>query len=322
MAVVGQDTGNRSLRASKRQGDAIFRGVTFFFAAIVIAAAAALAISIVLQAWPALQQVGFGVLGGTTWDPNHHLFGGLSFIYGTFVTSLVALVFAGVIGLMVAIFLVEMAPPFISRPVSFLVEMLAAVPSVIFGLWGIFVLIPLVTPVEAWINAHLGFIPLFSTPGSSTGSLMIAALVLAIMILPTVAALSRDVMNSVPGSQREGMLALGATKWEVIRNVVIPYARAGIIGALVLALGRAIGETMAVTMVIGNSTRISSSLFSGGYSIAAVLANEAQEALSDPLHIGSLFELGLLLLLISVLLNALARLLVGRLGRLTGGPGR
>jgi phosphate transport system permease protein len=304
----------RSGRVS-RAGDGIFQGLTLLFALVVVAAAVILLFALVKQAWPALSKVGLGVLGGQTWDPNHLVFGGLAFIYGTLVSSLVALILAGSVGVMVAVFLVEMAPPAFARPVSFLVEMLAAVPSIIFGLWGIFVLIPLVNPVQDWLNSTFGFIPIFGGTPSSGGSLLIASIVLAMMILPTVAAISRDVMAAVPGSQREGMLALGGTRWEVVRRVVIPYARAGIIGALILGLGRAVGETMAVTMVIGNDPHIHASLLASGYSIAALLANEAGEAFGSPVYIGALFELGLLLFAISLLLNALARLLVWQVNR-------
>lgn len=302
-------------RASRRIGDTVFSGLTRMFAAVVIISATGLFISLVLQSWPALRKIGLSVLGGATWDPNRAVFGALSFIYGTFVSSLLALLLAGVVGVMIAVFLSELAPPVISRPVGFLVEMLAAVPSIIFGLWGVFVLIPLVNPIAMWLNAHLGFIPIFGGTPSSGPSMLNAIIILAIMILPTIAAISRDVMLAVPGSQREGMLALGATQWEVVRRVVIPYARAGIIGAIILGLGRAIGETMAVTMVIGNDPHIHASLLSSGYSIAAVLASEAGEAFGTPLWIGALFELGLLLFLISVLLNSLARLLVWSVNR-------
>jgi phosphate transport system permease protein len=314
--AVAEGTGERRhLGRGSRAGDGIFQGLTLLFALVVVAAAAILLFALVKQAWPALTKVGLSVLGGQTWDPNHLVFGGLAFIYGTIVSSLVALILAGSVGVMVAVFLVEMAPPAFARPVSFLVEMLAAVPSIIFGLWGIFVLIPLVNPVQDWLNSTLGFIPLFGGTPSSGGSLLIAGIVLAIMILPTVAAISRDVMAAVPSSQREGMLALGGTRWEVVRRVVIPYARAGIIGALILGLGRAVGETMAVTMVIGNDPHIHASLLASGYSIAALLANEAGEAFGSPVYIGALFELGLLLFAISLLLNALARLLVWQVNR-------
>lgn len=317
MAVVQRGGGRRDLRASTSGGDAIFRGVMLFFTSLVVLGALALVVSLVVQAWPALQQTGLSALRTEKWDPtgDSPVFGALSFIYGTIVTSIIAIVLAAIVGVMVAVFLVEMAPPIFARPVSFLVEMLAAVPSIIFGFFGVFVFIPLLLPLEQWLSATLGFIPIFGGPVYSGHNLLTTGIVLAVMILPTVAALSRDVMAAVPGSQREGMLALGATKWETVRHVVIPYARAGIIGAIILALGRAAGETMAATMIIGNSPHVHASLLQPGYSITAVLAAEAAEAFATPLYIGALFELGLILLLISVLLNVAARLLVWRVNR-------
>jgi phosphate transport system permease protein len=314
MATVTEDRGDRSLRARNRLGDRAFEGISFAFGLTVILSAVVVLFGIITQAWPALTTIGLGILGSQVWDANHNIYGALAFVYGTVVTSLLALLLSGAVGIMIAIFLVELAPPLLSRPISFLVEMLAAVPSIIYGLWGIFVLIPLLIPVEDWLNQHLGFIPLFGDTPSPSGSILIASIVLAIMILPTIAAISRDVMAAVPGSQREGILALGATKWEMVRKVVIPYARAGIIGAAVLGLGRAVGETMAVTMVIGNDPHIHASLLAPGYSLAAVLANEAGDTVNT-MHISALFELGLLLFLISIALNVLARVLVWSVNR-------
>ena len=317
MSVARRDEERLGLRSSTSGGDRVFQGVMLFFTALIVVAAILLVASLVKQAWPALQQVGLKALTSATWQPTSDkpLFGALSFIYGTVVTSIIAIILATVIGVMVAVFLVELAPPLVARPVSFLVEMLAAVPSIIFGFFGVFVLIPLLLPVEQWLNATLGFIPIFGGPVYTGHNLLTTGIVLAIMILPTIAALSRDVMAAVPGSQREGMLALGATKWETVRHVVIPYARAGIVGAIILALGRATGETMAATMIIGNAPIIHASLLQPGYSITAVLASEANEAFATPIYIGALFELGLILLLISVLLNVAARLLVWRVHR-------
>jgi len=315
MAVARQGGERLDERAAGQGGDAVFRNVMMFFTAVVVLAAVAIVFSIIKQAWPALMNLGLGVLRSQNWDPPNNAFGGLSFIYGTLVTSLIAIVLAGAIGVMVAIFLVELAPPMFGRPVSFLVEMLAAVPSIIFGFFGLFVLIPLLLPFEQWLNKTLGFIPIFGGSVYTGRNLLTTSIVLAIMILPTVTSLSRDVMSAVPGSQREGMLALGATQWETVRRVVIPYARAGIIGAIILALGRATGETMAALMLIGNSPQLHASLLQPGYSITAVIAAEAGEAADTPLHIGAIFELGLILLLISVLLNVAARLLVWRVSR-------
>ncbi len=315
MAVVPRNIGGGDLHASTQRGDSAFRGTVLLFTSLVVLAAIALVVSLVVQAWPAIQQTGLGVFKSATWNPDSNLVGGLTFIYGTLATSLIAILLAGVVGVMVAVFLVELAPPLFARPVSFLVEMLAAVPSIIFGFFGIFVLIPLLLPFEQGLGKALGFIPFFGGAVYSGHNLLSTGIVLAIMILPTVAALSRDVMTAVPGSQREGMLALGATRWETVRHVVIPYARAGIVGAIILGLGRATGETMAATMIIGNSSHFHVSLLQPGYSLAAVLAAEANEAFSSPLHIGALFELGLILLLISVVLNVAARLLVWRANR-------
>lgn len=310
-AVSGHHTADsRGGRADR--GDTIFRRLVLCSAALIVLAAVALVGSMLKQAWPALSSVGFGVFSSSKWAPGQQAFGALAFIYGTLVSSLLALLLAGIVGVMIAVFLTQLAPPAISRPVGFLVEMLAAVPSIIFGLWGIYVLIPLLVPVQTWLGTHLGAIPLFAGTPSPNGNILTAGLVLAIMILPTIAAISRDVLSAVPNAQREGMLALGATRWETIWRVVIPYARAGVIGALILGLGRAVGETMAVTTVIGNTPVISGSLLSAGYSIAAVLANESGEAFGNALHIGVLFELGLVLLVISVVLNGAARLLVWR----------
>lgn len=320
MMIVNRSAASSGLRSARRKGDTIFRGLTLLFAGLVILATVALVTSLVVEAWPALRQAGLSVVAGQNWDPNNGVYGGLTFIYGTVVTSLIALALAGVVGVMVAVFLVELAPRAVARPIGFLVEMLAAVPSIIFGFWGIFVLVPMMTDVNRWLNRTLGFIPIFGgDPYRVSGkSLLTTGVVLAIMILPTVAAISRDVMAAVPGSQREGMLALGATRWETVRRVVIPYARAGIIGALILGLGRAVGETMAATMVIGNSPQIQASLLQSGYSIAAVLASESGEAFGQPLWIGALFELGLLLLAMTVALNVLARYLVWRISRMGG----
>lgn len=324
MAVAprpGQEAERRSLRGTRDIGDPIFYGLNLFFAVVVIIAAIALVATIVVQAWPAIGTVGTTIFTSTNWNTNSHVFGALTFITGTLITSVVALVLAGVVGVMIAVFLVELAPPAVARPVSFLIEMLAAVPSIIFGLWGIFVLIPFILPFEQFLNSHLGFTVPFTNLSPFGGvfvvgnSIFTASIILTIMILPTVAALSRDVMTAVPGSQREGMMALGATRWEVVSRVVIPYSRTGIIGALILALGRAVGETMAVTMVIGNAQQPSPSLLTSGNSLASALANNLGEAFSDPVWLGALFELALLLLGISLLLNTIARLLVRQVNK-------
>jgi phosphate transport system permease protein len=255
------------------------------------------------------------------WDPVRGSFGALPFVFGTLVSSLLALLIAVPISIGVATYLAELAPGWIRQPFGFMVELLAAIPSVVYGLWGIFVLTPwLREHVQPALAATLGFLPFFQ--GTARGYGMLAGgLILAIMILPTIASVARDVMRAVPGAFREGALALGATRWEAIRVGVLPMARSGIVGAIVLGLGRALGETMAVTMVIGNRAEISASLFAPSSTMASVIANEYTEA-ADDLYLSALSQLGLLLFLVTLLLNVLARVLVWRVGRLPEGGGR
>ena len=256
-----------------------------------------------------LSHFGWHFLTGQTWDPVAEVFGALPFIFGTLASSLLALAIAVPIALGAAIFLSELAPLSLARPLGFLVEMLAAVPSVVYGLWGIFVLAPwLRESVEPLLVRVFGFIPFFSGPALGT-DLFAGGLILAIMILPTISSVSREVLRAVPLTLREAALALGATRWETVRIAVLPPARSGIVGATVLGLGRALGETMAVTMVIGNRPQIPHSLFSPAYTLASVIANEFSEATGD-LHLAALAEMGLILFGVSVILNAIARLLV------------
>jgi phosphate transport system permease protein len=252
------------------------------------------------------------------WDVVRDVYGALPYIYGTLVTSLVALLIAVPVSVGLALFLTEMSPPGVRSVVSFPIAILAGIPSVVYGLWGLFVLVPVLrTKVEPFLGSTLGFLPLFRGPAVGLGYLA-AGVILAIMILPTITSISIEVLRTVPLSLREAALALGATRWEAIRMAVLPYARAGILGATILGLGRALGETMAVTMVIGNSPTISGSLFAPGYSLPAVIANEFAEA-SGALHTGALAGLGLILFGVTLLLNVAARLLV-RLS--TRGPAR
>jgi phosphate transport system permease protein len=244
-------------------------------------------------------------------------FGAAPAIYGTIISSLIALVLAVPVSLGAAIFLSEIAPPWLRNPFSFLVEMLAALPSVVLGLWGIYILIPWVRdPVEKSLGSHLSFIPLFDGPPFGFGMLA-AGLILAIMVLPIITAISRDVMLAVPSSQREAMVALGATRWEVIFGAVLPYCRSGLVGAVILGLGRALGETMAVTMVIGRGYNITASLFQPASTAASTVASEFNEATYD-LYISALVELALILLAITLLANMVARLLVWRIARSPG----
>jgi len=278
---------------------------------------------IVLELWrvarPALRQLGFwSYLTGSDWDPVSGSFGAWPFVYGTLVTSAVAIAVALPVSVGLALFLSEMGPRKLRPPVAFAIETLAAIPSVVYGLWGLFVLVPLLREVvEPALAGTLGFLPLFRGPPIGLGYLA-AGLILAVMILPTVAAVTIEVLKTVPAPLQEGALALGATRWEAIRIAVLPYARPGIIGAALLGLGRALGETMAVTMVIGNAPEVHASLFAPGYSLPAVIANEFAEATGE-LHIGALAGLALVLFGITVLLNAAARVLVRAVAR---GPAR
>jgi phosphate transport system permease protein len=269
---------------------------------------------------PSIREFGFSFLWGRNWDPVKGEFGALPFIYGTVVSSLIALVIAVPLSLGVAIFLVEQAPQRIARPIAFLVELLAAIPSVVYGLWGIFVLAPVMREwVEPPLQRSLGFLPLFQ--GTITGiGLFTGGVILAIMITPIISAVVRDVLAAVPVSQREAALALGATKWETTR-VVLANAASGIAGAIILGLGRAIGETMAVTMVIGNRPQISASLFEPSYTIASVIANEFTEATGD-LYLSALVEIGLILFLVTFIVNGIAKLLVWSVTRGTSGTAR
>jgi phosphate transport system permease protein len=254
----------------------------------------------------------------STWDAVRDVYGALPFIYGTLVTSLVGLLLALPVSVGVALFLTEMSPPRVRSIVSFPIALLAGIPSVVFGLWGLFIVVPILRfKVEPFLAAALGFLPLFQGPRVGLGYLA-AGVILAIMILPTITSLSIEVLRTVPMPLREAALALGATRWEAIRVAVLPYARAGILGATILGLGRALGETMAVTMVIGNSPTISASLFAPGYSLPAVIANEFAEA-SGALQTGALAALGLILFAVTLLLNIAARVLV-RIS--TRGPAR
>ena len=262
------------------------------------------------QSRPALEKVGlWPFLSGSDWDPVQDSFGALPFLYGTVVTSLLAMAIAIPIALGLALFLTEMAPARLRRPIAYLVELLAAIPSVIYGLWALMVLVPLLrSTVEPLLGRALGFSPLFTGPPIGLGYLA-AGLVLAIMVLPTIASITIEVLRTVPASLKEGALALGATRWETIRLSVLPHARRGILGAVLLGLGRALGETMAVTMVIGNQPEIHASLFSPGYSLPSVIANEFAEAIG-PVHTGALAGLALVLLGVTLLVSIGARLLV------------
>ena len=310
----------RALSPTGNFGDAVFRGALFCCALLLVVIVVAMFFEIGSNARLSIAEFGFGFLKGREWNPIRGEFGALPFVYGTIVTSLLALAIAVPVSLGVAVFLVEQAPRSLARPVGFLVELLAAIPSVVYGLWGIFVLAPFLRvhvgpPLQKW----LGWLPLFQ--GTVTGiGLFTGGVILAIMVTPIVTAVVRDVLAAVPVSQREAALALGATKWETTR-VVLANGAPGIAGAVILGLGRAVGETMAVTMVVGNRPEISASLFDPSYTIASVLANEFTEATGD-LYLSALVELGLVLFLVTFLINGAARLLVWSVTRGTSGVAR
>jgi phosphate transport system permease protein len=302
-------TGSRSFMSRLRGGDELARLITFLAAAAVVL----ITVLLVYQLWinSALPRHKFGLkfLYTQTWDPMMDDYGALPFIYGTLVTSAVALLIAVPLGIGAAIFLAELAPPRVSDTLQFLIDLLAAVPSVIYGLLGVFIVVPLIrTVIYPALNKPLGFLPIFKGPSYGVGFLT-AGIVLAIMVIPYIISVSREVLLSVPRDQREAALALGCTRWESTWQVVVPFAKTGIMGSIFLAMARALGETMAVTMVIGNTPKIAASLFAPGYSIAAVIANEFTEATSD-IYLQSLIGLGLVLFLLTFILNGLARLLI------------
>lgn len=299
----------------RRLTDVIFRGFTLFLVLVVIAIVLGVAWVLISSSLPTIQRFGFSFLTNQAFDPVHDVYGVAPAIFGTLVTSAFAIIFAVPLGVGAAIFLVDFCPRPLRVPLAFISELLAAVPSVIFGLWGFLVLAPwLNTTGEPWLGLHLGFLPFFQGAPHGLG-LLAAGMVLVIMILPLIISVSREVMLNVPRSQREALLALGATRWEVIRHAVLPFARVGIMGGIILALGRALGETMAVTMVIGNqASQPSLHLFDTGYTLSSVIANQFGEA-TPGLFISALLEAGLIIFIITLITNVLARLLISRMGR-------
>jgi len=292
-----------------RGGDEVAYLLTFACAVAILVIVGLIVVELWTNSQPTVKQFGLGFLWSSRWDPNGGHFGALPFVYGTCVTAFLALLIAVPLGVAAAIFLAEMAPPRLSNILTFLIELLAAVPSVIYGLIGIFVLVPIIRDYLVPVLTRLfGYLPIFS--GDFYGvSFLSAGLVLSVMVVPFIISVSREVLLAVPVDQREASLALGTTKWETTWQVVIPNAKTGIIGSIFLALARALGETMAVTMVIGNTPKITPSLLSPGYSIAAVIANEFAEA-SGNLYVSSLIFLGLVLFGLTIVINALARILV------------
>ena len=315
ITVPQQALAEMRLAPPSKVGDRLFKWLTMIMGLSVGVLIVLVGFTLWRGAAPSVHHFGPRFLTSSTWDPVQEVFGALPFIYGTLVSSLIGLVIAVPLSIGTAVFLTELAPPRLRQPIVSVIEMLSAVPSVIFGLWGIFVLIP-------WLRVHLfpslqklfGFLPLFQGPNYGV-SMLAAGIIIAIMILPIITSVSREILRSVPDLQREAAYALGATRWEVTRIAVLSYAKRGLFGAVVLGLGRALGETMAVTMLIGNRPEISASLLAPGYTLASVIANEFSEATTD-LYLSALFEIGLVLFGVTILTNALAQLLIAS----TAGP--
>jgi phosphate transport system permease protein len=293
--------------------DTLFRVGTGAIAVLVIAVVVGIGIVLVKDSMLSVRKFGLNFWLTRTWDPVAGEFGALPFIWGTLYSSVLALLLSTPVALGIAIFLSELCPRVLRQPLAFLTELLAAIPSIVYGVWGIFVLVPAVRTLEVHMPAFLRGTPLFSGPPLGVGMLA-AALVLAVMVIPFTATVAREILKAVPIAQREAAYALGATRWEAIRLAVY-YGRTGIIGAVMLGFGRALGETMAVTMVIGNNPQVSLSLFAPQYTMAAVLANEFTEA-ADALYLNALVEIGLVLFLITVAINAFSRMMIWRVGRL------
>lgn len=295
--------------------DAVFARVTQFFALIVLATLAGIIATLVIGSWQTLTQTGPKFFVSDVWDPVRNLYGGMAPLWGTLITATIALVVGVPLSFGIAIFLTEMCPPALKRPLGTAVELLAAIPSIIYGMWGLFVLTPLIASIQPTLTATLGKIPLigviFQGPPMGIGVLT-AGLILSVMVIPFIAAVMRDVFDTTPAILKESAYGLGATTWEVVWNVVLPYTKTGVIGGIMLGLGRALGETMAVTFVIGNAYNISMKLFEPGNSIASSLANEFNEA-SDPAHLSALITLGLTLFALSFVVLALSRWLLSSL---------
>ena len=307
-------------RAGKWQ-DALFRRVTAAFAALVLVLLVSIIVALAFAAWPALAKFGFGFFGSSAWNPVTRDFGALAPIYGTLVTAAIALAIGVPVSFGIALFLTEMCPIALKRPLGTAVELLAAIPSIIYGMWGLFVFAPFFADhVQPWLARSFGAVwligPLFQ--GAPTGiGVLTAGIILAIMVIPFIASVMRDVFEIVPPILKESAYGLGCTTWEVVRRVVLPYTRIGVVGGIMLGLGRALGETMAVTFVIGNAYRIRASLFEPGNSIASALANEFNEA-ADPVHRGALIALGLVLFVLTLIVLAASRLLIAHLTRAEG----
>lgn len=308
----------RAALAGVAWGDRLFKWLLVLAALAVPALLVGLLWQLVDGARPAIAAFGTGFITSSTWDPVADQFGAWPLIFGTLLTSFLALLLAVPLSLGVAIYLTEFAPMAIRKPVTMMIELLAAIPSVVYGLWGIFVMIPFLTAtVYPWLQATFGFLPFFQGPIYGP-SVLSASLILTVMVMPYILSVSREVLLAVPDGQREAALALGATRWEAVTTAIVPYAKSGIIGAVILGLGRALGETMAVTMLIGNRHAMAASLFEPGYTMAAAIANEFADPTS-PMHSAALMYVALTLFAVTILVNAGARLLIWRVSRQRGG---
>ena len=302
--------------AGRKFGDRAFKWLTLVMALSIFVLIALIGVELAHGSRLALHKFGWHFLTTSNWDPVNDEYGALPFIYGTLVTSAIALIIAVPISIATAVYLTELAPLWLRQPLTMFIELLAAVPSVILGLWGIFVMVPFLRDmIFPWLQKVFGFLPFFKGPIYGVGMLA-GGIIVAIMIIPIITSVSREILRSVPGLQREAAYALGATRWEVTRIAVLSYAKKGLFGAVILGLGRALGETMAVTMVIGNAPQIVSSLFAPGYTLASVIANEFTEATTD-IYLSALFEIGLVLLGVTIIVNAAAQLLL----KTFAGPG-
>jgi len=312
-SIVPESMATAQPPAVRQLGDRVFKWLTLLMALSVFALIVLVGFELWRGSHLALQKFGWRFLSSSEWDPVNEQFGALPFIFGTVVSSLIALLIAVPLSIASAVFLTELAPPWLRQPLTVFIELLAAVPSVILGLWGIFVMVPwLREHLFLWLRSALGFLPLFQGPIYGV-SFLAGGIIIAIMIVPIITSVSREILRSVPGLQREAAYALGATRWEVTRIAVLSYAKKGLFGAVILGLGRALGETMAVTMVIGNNPQIAPSLFAPGYTLASVIANEFNEATGDVYRSG-LFEIGLVLLGVTIVVNAAAQLLLKTFG--------
>jgi len=321
-ATAAHAKGMPSAKSTAKWQDFLFHKVTFSFAFLVLLVLVGIMVSLVIGAWPAFEKFGPGFVARIEWDPVNSEYGALIAIAGTLVTSFLALLLAFPVSFGIALFLTEICPVWLKRPLGTAVELLAGVPSIIYGMWGLFVFAPFFADhVQPLLQATLGQIPvfgeLFQGPMMGIGMLT-AGIILAVMIIPFIASVMRDVFETCPAVLKESAYALGCTRWEVVRKIVLPYTRVGVVGGVMLGLGRALGETMAITFVIGNAHKLSWSLFSAGNSIASTLANEFAEAEAG-LHISSLFALGLILFVITFIVLAAAKFMLLQMGKAEGG---